>query len=218
MVVSANFTKVFEQWMTLQSCESWAEHTVADVQSLILITWGLPVRKSLIQEHIEVDNTMLWSFSGSLSRITVLKAAEVNDAIRWLQLQVTPGWCYWDCILCALVPCIGELMALNTSRDDVLEVLHNYWGQCNSAVITLQVAADFLDTEAIMKDLGQTATWCDRLKLSETPPEKLQIGQQISHFTVWSDTLSGLAALLVLAFLSVELTWRGNYCSSSSER
>lgn len=105
MVVSANFTKVFEQWMTLQSCESWAEHTVADVQSLILITWGLPVRKSLIQEHIEVDNTMLWSFSGSLSRITVLKAAEVNDAIRWLQLQVTPG-----CVLLRLYPlCIGSL-------------------------------------------------------------------------------------------------------------
>lgn len=137
----------------------------------------------------------------------------VDFSCRWRQAV-----CYWDCILCALVPCIGELMALNTSRDDVLEVLHNYWGQCNSAVITLQVAADFLDTEAIMKDLGQTATWCDRLKLSETPPEKLQIGQQISHFTVWSDTLSGLAALLVLVFLSVELTWRGNYCSSSSER
>lgn len=41
---------------------------------------------------------------------------------------------------------------------------------------------------------------------------------QISHFTVWSDTLSSLAALLVLVFLSVELTWRGYYCSSSSER
>lgn len=60
-------------------------------------------------------------------------------------IQMGQGWveCSGDCIASGSVAPVGELMAVQTNRDfiddvlqdDPFEVLHDYWGQRNRALV-----------------------------------------------------------------------------------
>lgn len=131
--------------------------------------------------------------------------------------------CNWDCLLSWSIISVGKLMAVQTSRDDVLYVLQNdplkdsWWLQLEQQGNYHWCDGWFLWHRHKYGGLRRTEPGCrDKLKISTSTPTSWTV----HTFSVWLDTVSRPVALLELIFIRAELTWcsckvKGDRCSAT---